>query len=119
MAEILEYTLVFLVSTLFVTGSVATYNSFSSWASELQFHEAFKVITGLATQAMSNGSSLATMSLPTATIQCLDGSLTLSTKSSSASQSLPTGCSFSFNLEVGAHTLAFTEKSSQLSLSVT
>jgi hypothetical protein len=119
MAEILEYTLVFLVSTFFVTGSVATYNSFSSWASELQFHEAFSIVSGLVTQALSNGSSRATINLPASTIQCHDGSLTLSTKSSSATKSVLTGCSFSVSLEGGPHTLAFTVSSTQLSLSVT
>ncbi len=118
MAEILEYTLVFLVSTLFVSGSVVTYNSFSSWASGLQFHEAFSVISSLASQAMSNGSSRTTINLPTSSIQCHGGSLTLSSKSSSLSQSFPTDCSFSFNLERGAHTLIFTQESTQLSLSV-
>jgi len=118
MAEILEYTLVFMVSTLFVSGSLATYNTFSSWASGLQFHEAFSVISGLATQALSNGSSRATISLPASTIQCHDGSLSLSSQSISSSQSFPTNCNFSFALEGGAHTLTFTEESAQLSLAV-
>ncbi|HEV2226333.1 MAG TPA: hypothetical protein VGR56_05955 [Nitrososphaerales archaeon] len=118
MAEILEYTLVFMVSTLFVGGSIATYTTFSSWASGLQFHEAFSVISGLATQALSNGSSRATIDLPASTIQCHDGALALSSKSTSSSQSFPTNCDFSFSLEAGAHTLAFTERSTQLSLAV-
>jgi hypothetical protein len=118
MAEILEYTLVFMVSTLFVTGSVATYNSFSSWASELQFHEAFGAISGLATQALSNGSSRGTMNLPQSTVQCYGGSMTFGTKSFSSTQNFPANCSFSVNLEAGVHTLAFTGESSELSLTV-
>ncbi len=118
MSEIIEYTLVFMVSTLFVSGSLATYNTFSSWAAGLQFHEAFSVISGLATQALSNGSSRATISLPTSTIQCHDGSLSLASKSSSLSSTFPTSCNFSFTLEGGAHTLAFTVESTQLSLAV-
>jgi hypothetical protein len=119
MAEILEYTLVFMVSTLFVTGSVATYNSFSSWASELQFHEAFSAIVGLAAQALTNGTSRGTMNLPYSTIQCFGGSLTFETKSFSATQNFAAGCNFLVNLGTGTHTMAFAGGSSLLSLSVT
>jgi hypothetical protein len=119
MAEILEYSLVFMVSTLFVTGSVATYNSFSSWASELQFHEAFSAISGLANQALSNGTSRGTMNLPPSTVQCYGGSLTFQTKSFSATQNFPATCSFSVNLEAGVHILAFTGESTVLRLTVT
>jgi hypothetical protein len=52
MTEVTEYSLVFMVSTLFVAGSLATYNSFSSLETQIQFRADFVALSNLASQAI-------------------------------------------------------------------
>ncbi len=119
MVEILEYCLVVMVSTLFIAGSVATYGSFSSFESALQQKAAFAAVSGLASRAIQNGTSEATLSLPSSTIGCEGGSLSLSSGTFDGRQTMPVACDFSINVTQGPHLVRFTEVSDLLSLSVT
>jgi hypothetical protein len=118
MTEIVEYSLVVIVSTLFVAGSVLTYDSFSSFVSELQVRTEFASVTTLASQAMSNGSSRATLTLPSSVITCSGGSLTVSSGTAAEWGTLPVGCGFAVQVAAGAHVVRFTRSPSGLALSV-
>lgn len=118
MAELVEYSLVVMVSTLFITGSVATYVSLSSFESGIQLRETFASVSGLALQAMENGSARAALTSPQSAIRCANGFLSVSMGDSTEGQSLPIGCDFGFQLSGGTHLLRFSEQASQLDLSV-
>jgi ABC-type transporter Mla subunit MlaD len=47
MAEVLEYSIAVLVSSLFVAGSVATYGAFSAFESSMQLRATFTSVTNL------------------------------------------------------------------------
>ena len=108
-----------MVSTLFVAGSIATYDSFSSFETGLQFRADFAAVSGLVTQAIERGNSSATMTLLTSTFSCHRGSLTLSSGSSTEGLVVPVGCDFLVTTKEGAHVVGFTLQSSQLILTVT
>jgi hypothetical protein len=119
MAELVEYSLAVMVSFLFVAGSVATYASFSTFESGIQLRAAYGAVSALASQAIENGSARRTLSLPSSTISCHGGSLTLSSGPLTERQSMPAACDFVVNVSAGSHLLHFYEESSQLLLSVT
>lgn len=118
MAELLEYALVVMVSTLFVAGSVAVYGGFSSFESGLSLRAAFDQVAALASKAIANGTSAATVPFPSSTITCQGGSLGVSLGGSTLSESVPLGCSFAVSVHGGVHTLKFRDDSSRLELSV-
>ncbi len=119
MTEIIEYSLVIMVSTLFVGGSVVAYASFSSFESGLQLRATFTAVSGLAARALDNGSSEATLVLPDSTIMCVGNSLSVSSGTSTEGQTVAASCDFYFRVNAGSHVLHFTELSSRLVLSVT
>jgi hypothetical protein len=119
MAELVEYSLIVMVSVLFVAGSVMTYNSFSALESQLKFGGAYAAVTGLASQAVENGSSSGSLSLPMSTIKCEDGLLTVSSGQMSREQDLPVACDFNLHVSPGPHLLRFAVTSSRLILLVT
>jgi hypothetical protein len=118
LTELVEYCLVVMVSTSFVAGSVVAYNAFSSFESGLQLRATFAEVSALAAQAVDEGSSRATLSLPASTIECGHDSLQVSTGPAAISESLPVDCDFSLNVGAGLHTILFTTRSAQLDLSV-
>jgi hypothetical protein len=118
MTELIEYSLVFLISSLFVAGSAATYGSFSAMESDIQLHQAFAAISRLAFQALENGSTRATLKLPSSTITCENGLLGVHTVTSAVSQNVPAYCLFEVHVSAGEHQLAFSERDSQLLLQV-
>ncbi|HYC11874.1 MAG TPA: hypothetical protein VEC02_04350 [Nitrososphaerales archaeon] len=118
MAEIVEYCLVVLVSSFFVAGSVVTYASFSSFDSELQLRAAFATMAGLASEAIRNGSAGAAVLLPSSTIACAGGSLSLSAGNYTESENVPVSCDFHVSVNQGSHLLQFSDRSAWLFLSV-
>ena len=119
MTELVEYSLVMMVSTLFIAGSAATYGTFSSFEAGLQFRAAFAAVSGLASEAVMNGSSAASVSLPALTIRCQGGGLSVASGSLSETQNLPVACDFSVVVSGGPHVVRFSENSSRLVISVT
>jgi hypothetical protein len=118
MTEVVEYSLVVMVSTLFVAGSVMTYDHFSSFESGLQFRADFAAVSGLVSKAVEQGSASATISLPDSTFRCQGGSLTMTSGSSTDSLSVHDGCDFLLEVKGGAHVVDFIVRSSQLVLKV-
>lgn len=119
MAELVEYSLVVIASTLFVTGSVAVYGSFTSFESGLSLHAAFGLVAGLASRAAESGSANATVALPASTVACQAGVLSMTVGNASLEERLPLTCGFVVGVPAGVHVLTFTDDSSQLTLSVT
>ncbi len=119
MSEIVEYALVALVSTLFVAGSVATYGSFSSFAAGLEFRAEFLAVSSMASQALANGSSTATVTIPASTFTCRSGTLTVASGQFSEGVNVRMSCDFALTEAQGRHTLEFSVRSSQLVLAVT
>ena len=118
MAEVIEYTLVVMVSVLFVAGSVYVYDSFSSFESQAQLRAASATVAALAYQAARNGSSSATVSLPGSTISCAGDTLRLSTASSTDAMASPLACDFEVTVTGGTHTIQFYSIQSQLTIRV-
>jgi hypothetical protein len=118
MAEIVEYTLVVMVSVLFVSGSIATYDSFSAFESSLQFRADSAALARLASQAALNGSSEATLTLPSSTLGCQGGELKFTSGTFSAVQGVPLACDFTASLTAGAHPVRFYGNGSELELAV-
>ena len=119
MAELLEYSLVVLVSTLFVSGSVATYNSFASFESHVQFGAEVSAVSNMVSVAIRNGTSRAELSLPGSTILCDSGNLTVASGSMTAALAVPLACHFSATLGPGLHVVTFTRLGTALALAVT
>lgn len=118
MTEVVEYALVVMMSSLFVAGSVITYSSFSSFESGLQFNAAFAAVSGLASQALRNGSARAYLTLPGSVIRCAGGELSISSGTMVDSQSFPVACDFTVGVLQGTHVVLFKEVSSRLSMMV-
>ncbi len=118
MAELLEYSIAVMVSTLFVVASVTVYSSFTSFEAGLQLRAAFQSLSGLASQALEDGSAKATISVPGSTLTCVGGTLELSTGGSTMTQKLPVGCDFSVGVPAGTRTFAFSVADGLLHVSV-
>jgi hypothetical protein len=119
MAEIVEYCLVVMVSTLFVAGAVVAYSSFASFEAGIQLRAESASVSALVSQAAQNGSARASLSLPASVISCAPGALTIASSSGTVTLTPPTTCGFEVSLAGGLHTLRFSTNSSKLSLSVT
>ena len=118
MAELVEYALVVSVSFLFVVGSVYVYDSFSGLESRLQLRAASATVSDLVAQAVRNGSSQATVSLPSSTISCSAGTIRLSTSTSTDSEASPLACDFAVTVSGGSHTVQFFATDSELKIRV-
>jgi len=116
MTEVIEYALVVMVSALFITGSVAVYNSFSTFESNLQLKGTLASITDAAYKATAAGNASARVSVPESTIGCEDGSLTLSSGPEGFASQVPAECNFSISLPPGEHALLFSVSSGNLTL---
>ena len=114
MAEILEYALVVMVSTLFVAGSVLVYTDDSSLESGLSLRATFYAVSGLVSKAITNGTAGATMAWPPSTVSCRDGLLAVEVGSSSMNESIPLGCGFTVPVPGGTHRVVFRTAASRL-----
>jgi len=118
MAEVIEYTLVVMVSVLFVAGSAYVYDSFSSFESQAQLRAVAATVSALVDQAVRNGSSTATLSLPSSTISCSGETLRLITPSSTDVVASPVACDFQVTVGAGTHTIQFFSSLSELTIRV-
>ena len=119
MAELVEYCLALMVSTLLVAGSVEEYGNYTSFESGLALRAEFDAISGLALKAAENGSASMTMSVPSSTVACHRGVITVSAGGASLEESLPVACAFTAGIPTGTHTFAFKDSSTVLLLAVT
>ena len=118
MAQIAEYSLVVLVSTLFVGASVATYDAYARFESASEAGASFSALLDLASQAIENGSARATILLPPSMISCNGGVFSVSSRGSVLNQTIPVDCNFTVEATSGFHTVRFYDVSSTLSLQV-
>ena len=118
MSELVEYSLVVMVSALFVSGSVLVYDEFASFGSGLSLRAAFDEVSAVASQSLENGSATATLTLPPAEVSCSGGVLSVTIAGSSLNGSIPTGCAFAVNVPGGTSTFSFNCVSSRLELTV-
>jgi hypothetical protein len=110
MAEVFEYALVALVSSIFVAGSVGAYGAFSSFENNLQLRTTFSSVSDLANSAALHGSSMATLNFPpSSNLACSGGSLSLTTDSSAMTGSIPLKCQFAIDLSPGKHEITFSK----------
>lgn len=119
MVEVLEYSLVFLVSSMFVGFSFAAFSSYSSSAVSLENRAAFSSVTAAAWDAIEHGSANVSVVFAGSTVSCSGGRLSLVSTSYSGSTVLPVGCEFSDSALNGTHNLQFVSTSSWLDLEVT
>ena len=103
-----------MVSVLFIGGSVAIYNSFSSSESQLQLRVLSSTVSALVEETVRNGSAEATVSLPATTFDCTDAAIRLTTSSGTVALASPLPCSFGFDVTAGTHVLQFAIESAQL-----
>ncbi len=118
MAELTEYSLVVLVSALFVAGSVATYNTFGGYESDLRTRADFVAVAAMASRAIENGTSGGTVTTGTSSVSCQDGTLHFASGTLQLSSSLPARCSFDVSLSPGPHVFRFSMEQSGLVLRV-
>lgn len=118
MAELVEYSLVVMASTMFVAGSVLVYGNYSSFQAGLSMRAELQAVSALATRAAQNGSAAATLSVSASTLSCQGGVLTVSVGRSSQSVTIAATCGFAVSISGGVHRLAFTCSASGLALAV-
>ncbi|HYC26851.1 MAG TPA: hypothetical protein VEB67_02370 [Nitrososphaerales archaeon] len=119
MAQIVEYTLVVLVSTLFAGASLGAYVIYSKFESGVQLQAGSAELGGLAREAAGQGHSSGSLYLPQSTLACSGSTLVLYEGGSSATQAAGAPCSFSLGVSAGVHTFEFHDTAGSLSASVT
>ena len=119
MAEITEYTLAVLVSALMVGGSAVTYATFARFEQTSEVDASLSTLVGLADEAVVNGHSSSTLLLPTSTLTCTDGILTIVSGNTTASSPVGAQCDFETSIAGGMHTVSFDSRSSAVDLLVT
>ena len=119
MVEITEYTLAVLVSTLLVGGSAVTYATFARLEYSSEVDASVAALVGLANDAVANGHSSATLLLPTSTLSCSHGTLTMLSGNNTVSSPIGGNCEFVASINGGVHTVSFDSQSWGLRLRVT
>lgn len=119
MVELIEYSLVVLVSTLFVAGSVVSYGSFSDFETGVSLRSEFSAVSELAQRAVWGGTTSAYLQLPESTISCQGGTLAVSAGSFAQQTGVGVPCGFSIHVTGGGYTLRFDDGPRGLSLLVT
>lgn len=118
MAELLEYALVFLVSMLFVAGSVATYDAFSAFASGAEFKLASTSVLRLANEAIADGNATGAVTVPASTLSCEQGTLSFSSGNQTEDAGVAASCDFELSLQAGVRSFGFRFSGQQLTVSV-
>ncbi|MDG6902205.1 MAG: hypothetical protein JRM80_09630 [Nitrososphaerota archaeon] len=118
MVELLEYTMVLLVSTLFVAGSAETYSIFSGYYSGLEFRAASSSVFSLATEALAGGSAAGSVSVPRSTVSCSGGVLTFASGGTSRTEATGESCDFSLDVQAGVRAFDFAFTAGRLTLTV-
>ncbi|MBI3841531.1 MAG: hypothetical protein HY297_06255 [Thaumarchaeota archaeon] len=114
----MEYSLVVIVSTLFVGGSLATYQAYSRFESTVEDRAAFSSIVDVARQALANGSSYASIAVPDGSISCSAGALQFESSNEALTARLPASCAFFAEFSRGRHVFSFSSLALALSLAV-
>jgi len=118
MVELLEYSLVFLVSSMMVGFSIAAASSFQGSSRGIEERAAFSGVAAAAWEAVEHGNSSVTIMLSNSSVSCAGGELNFSSPVYSAGTDLPVGCGFGFPGLDGQRTFRFTSTGGWLELSV-
>ena len=107
LAEILEYTLVVLVSSLMAGFSFEAFGGFASASSNAADQAAYVTVVTLARTAVEQGTATGTVSVPGATIGCSGGAVGLSAAGFTRSSPLGVSCGFADQVVGGTVQLTF------------
>lgn len=107
MAEVLEYALVFLTSSLIVGFSLGAYSAYYATLEHAQGGADFSSMVTVAMASIQHGTSAITLSLNNATVSCQSSDFVFSSSSYSATHYLPAGCNFRATNLTGTRTLTF------------
>lgn len=118
MAELVEYGLVVLVSSLVMAFSVVGYGSFASSVSAATQQADYSSYVANAFAAIQQGSSTVTLTLENTTLSCSHGTLLFASPAVSTEDVLPIGCHFEFQDLSGSHRLFFSSSGGTLNLRV-
>ena len=106
------------VSTLFVAASVATFDTFTSFVSGLEFRAGSSSIARLASQAAAEGSATGSVALPASAISCSDGVMQMTSGGQTETDVVGGSCDFALAVPAGTHAFGFRCVAGQLSLMV-
>jgi hypothetical protein len=119
MVEIIEYCLVVLVSTLLAAASLLTFGRFAASQIESESALSFSSLASLVDRAISNGTSRASLLLPSLVVSCHSGVFAVVLQNLQRIKTIPLGCNFSQEIDPGPHLVEFSVQSMTLSLKVT
>lgn len=109
MVELLEYSLVVLVSTMFIAASILSFGAFSGFEGGVNLKAEYSALSTLALEAAGGGSSRAVLFLPQSTVTCEGGVLTVTSGSTSQGGGVGAACDFSVGVRAGVHAVAFSD----------
>ena len=119
MVEVVEYALVVMASAMFAGASVAVYHGYLGFSGGVQADSALTAVTGLAWEAIQNGTSSGTVPLGAGEMTCFGGTLAISSDGMAASRQLPVQCDFRLTYGAGAHLVVFRSDGALLTAGVT
>ena len=118
MVEVLEYSIVFLASSLMVGFSVATASSFQATSFGIEDNAALSGLTAAAWGAVEHGNSSVVLGVVNSTVSCSGGVLSLSSKFYTGDARVPFGCGFAYPGLDGRHSFMFSAEHGVLELEV-
>jgi len=118
MVEVLEYSLVFLASSMLVGFSFAAAYSFQGVSRQIEDRAAFSSLTATAWGAIEHGDSSVTLGVVNSSVACTGGVLSFSSPYYSAVADIPAGCDFAFQRLDGQHIFGFASSGGWLELKV-
>jgi hypothetical protein len=118
LVELVEYLLVFGVTTIVAAFSVLVFGGFVPTIHQTQDQSELDQIAGAAALAAENGTATVVLPLTGATIQCSDGMIQLSTGGFSYSSAIGASCGFSDSGLNGLCKLVFTRSTEGVGLEV-
>jgi len=116
--EVLEYSMVFLASSMLVGFSIAAASSFGAVSSGVEDRAIFSSLTATAWEAVEHGNASIALTVTNSSVSCEGGRLSLSSSNFSEATGLPVGCDFGYSKLGGRHLFAFTSVGGWLELAV-
>jgi hypothetical protein len=114
MTEILEYALVFGISTLVIGFSLGIYSFFSNTLVYSEERATFSSIETVALNSMGQGRAAVTLDFNHATVSCSGDELSFSSPSYSSSFDFPSSCILPPQKLTGMHTLVFSSSANSV-----
>jgi hypothetical protein len=118
LAEVTEYTLAVLFSTILVGGSAVAYATFARFESTSEADASLSALVGLADEAALSGHASSTLLLPSSTLTCDGRIMSLTVGNATVSSALALPCDFVMRIPGGLHDVAFDYRGTGLLLEV-